>query len=31
MPVQEALRVVADTHLLMITAPEWVLHLPIPK
>ncbi|KAJ7359262.1 cytochrome P450 [Mycena albidolilacea] len=31
MPVQEALRVVADTHMLMITAPEWVLHLPIPK
>ncbi|KAJ7759554.1 cytochrome P450 [Mycena metata] len=30
-PVQEALRVVAETHLLMITVPEWVLRLPIPR
>ncbi|KAJ7185586.1 cytochrome P450 [Mycena filopes] len=31
MPVQEALRVVAETHLLMLTIPEWALHLPIPR
>ncbi|KAJ7666226.1 cytochrome P450 [Mycena polygramma] len=30
MPVQEALRLVAETHMLMITLPEWILHLPIP-
>ncbi|KAJ7662974.1 cytochrome P450, partial [Mycena rosella] len=31
MPVQEALRLVAESHLLMLTAPKWLLHLPIPK
>ncbi|KAF8135969.1 cytochrome P450, partial [Mycena galopus ATCC 62051] len=31
MSVQEALSVVADTHMLMIAAPEWLLHLPIAK
>ncbi|KAF7360365.1 hypothetical protein MVEN_00766200 [Mycena venus] len=31
MPVQEALRIVAETHMLMIIVPEWILHLPIPK
>ncbi|KAJ7158318.1 cytochrome P450 [Mycena crocata] len=31
MSVQEALSVVTETHLLMLTTPEWVLHLPIPR
>ncbi|KAJ6627792.1 cytochrome P450 [Mycena sp. CBHHK59/15] len=31
MPVQEALRVVAETHLLALTLPRWLMHLPIPR
>ncbi|KAG5634271.1 hypothetical protein H0H81_002585, partial [Sphagnurus paluster] len=31
MSVQEALRVVADTHMLMIFAPKWILKLPFPR
>ncbi|KAJ7753634.1 cytochrome P450 [Mycena maculata] len=31
MPVQEALRVATDTHLLLILVPKWALHLPIPR
>ncbi|KAJ6595778.1 cytochrome P450 [Mycena vulgaris] len=29
--VQEALRLVAETNLLMLATPKWVLHLPIKK
>lgn len=31
MSVQEALRVVADTHMLAISLPKWAFHLPIAK
>ncbi|KAJ7485344.1 cytochrome P450 [Mycena latifolia] len=30
-PVQEALRLAAESHLLMITAPKWLLYLPIRR
>ncbi|KAJ7064839.1 cytochrome P450 [Mycena amicta] len=29
--VQEALRIAADHHLLMLTVPKWAFYLPIPK
>ncbi|KAJ7468034.1 cytochrome P450 [Mycena latifolia] len=31
MPIQEALKLVADTHLLTLAVPKWLMHLPIQR
>ncbi|KAJ7108469.1 cytochrome P450 [Mycena epipterygia] len=31
MPVQEALKLVAETHLISLTVPKWLMYLPIPR
>ncbi|KAJ7719189.1 cytochrome P450 [Mycena maculata] len=31
MPIQEALKLVADTHLISLVVPKWLMHLPIPS
>ncbi|KAK7044658.1 cytochrome P450 [Favolaschia claudopus] len=31
MPAQEALRIVTDAHMLLVSCPDWILRLPIAK
>jgi cytochrome P450 len=31
MPIHEALRVVAETHLIALLVPNWLMHLPISR
>lgn len=31
MPVQETLKLVADTYLISLAVPKWLMYLPIPR